>query len=183
MSLSYELARREGRFGGPEHPLSVGGKASYKVFWRARLARALLSLDVKGKTKTVQGRKIKERRISVDELCQVTYMLPRDVLNTVTDWRGEFMEVGLVDSRDTKDGGWDVLLHKDRLREWCIEHRVDVDGGQEELMGLTGQFIDYSSDEEAESEEETDEEEEEDDSEADEADDDSDEDMGGEVEE
>ena len=108
MGVSYELSRREGRFGGPEKPLSELGRKGYLQFWQARVARTVLGLRSRSS-------------IGVKELADQCWVLPEDVVSAL-------MEMGVCDGapagKKRKDGK--VLVTKGAVREWVKRWKVDV---------------------------------------------------------
>eukprot|EP00177_Eucheuma_denticulatum_P002916 GFKZ01005241.1.p1 GENE.GFKZ01005241.1~~GFKZ01005241.1.p1 ORF type:complete len:892 (-),score=115.44 GFKZ01005241.1:1475-3967(-) len=81
ISLSYELTRREGKTGGPEHPLSDLGQVSYRTFWQFVIITYLRSKNGVS--------------ISTKEIAQATGIRNADVvatlksLNLISIWKGE----------------------------------------------------------------------------------------------
>ena len=116
MSSSYVLGRREGRFGGPERPLSALGRKSYVRFWCGEVARCILS----GGTK---------RTLGVKEISDETWILPEDVVLALK-------EMDVLETRKTASGS--IVVNKRRVREWVernkisLEPVVDADGFVEE---------------------------------------------------
>ena len=108
MGVSYELSKREGRFGGPEKPLSELGRKGYLQFWQARVAREVLGLRNKGS-------------IGIKELGDKCWVLPEDIMSALT-------EMGVCESapggKKRKDGK--VLVTKGAVREWVKRAGVDL---------------------------------------------------------
>lgn len=75
ISLSYELARREGWSGAPERPLSDLGLKSYRAYWAAALLRVLATAARKGEA------------LSVLDLSERTAICQPDVLATLHSLR------------------------------------------------------------------------------------------------
>lgn len=100
MGASYHLSRLEGRFGGPEKPLSALGRKGYMQFWQARVARCVLGCKKGG--------------VSVRVLAERCWVLPEDVVGAVR-------EMGVVGRR--RGGG--AVVSKKNVREWV--ERVGVD--------------------------------------------------------
>ena len=104
IAASYVLGKREGRFGGPERPLSALGRKGYINFWCAEAFRFL----VKSATK---------RTVSVKEVSEETYILQEDVVLALR-------EMDVLESRKTAGGS--VVVNKSKLRAWAEENGVSV---------------------------------------------------------
>lgn len=111
IAASYELGRRERRFGGPERPLSALGKKGYIAYWCSEVAQHILNAPAK-------------KPLSVKDISEATYILPEDVAAAVRE-----MEV--CESRKTASGN--VVVKKEKVRQWAekagvkLQPLVDVD--------------------------------------------------------
>lgn len=111
IAASYELGRREGRFGGPERPLSALGKKGYIAYWCGEVARHVINAPGK-------------KPLSVKDISEATYILPDDVAAAV-----KAMDV--CEARKTASGN--VVVKKERVRQWAeklgvkLQPLVDVD--------------------------------------------------------
>ncbi|QDS71742.1 hypothetical protein FKW77_008945 [Venturia effusa] len=105
MGVSYELAKREGRLGGPEKPLSELGRQAYVRYWSGVIARNILSLPLKKMT-------------TVQQICDETFIVQEDIVATLK-------EMGILEKR--KKGGASVVINKARIREWATLNRVSLD--------------------------------------------------------
>ncbi|KAL9099732.1 MAG: hypothetical protein Q9163_004810 [Psora crenata] len=103
MGVSYELSRREGRYGGPERPLSELGRRGYMQFWEARIAKTVLAM--KGKKMT-----------SVSDLARECWVLSEDVAASLK-------EMGVLGPK-RKDGS--VCISKKAVREWVARTGTDL---------------------------------------------------------
>ena len=103
MGVSYELSKREGRYGGPEKPLSELGKRGYMQFWEARIARTILGM--KGK-----------KAISVSDIAKECWVLSDDV-------RDSLKRMGVLGAK-RKDGS--VSISKKAVREWATRTGTDL---------------------------------------------------------
>lgn len=103
MGVSYELSKREGRYGGPEKPLSELGRRGYMQFWEARIARTILGM---------RGKKA----MSVIEVARECWVLTDDV-------RESLKRMGVLGAR-RKDGG--VAVSKKAVRDWASRTGVDL---------------------------------------------------------
>lgn len=108
MGISYHLAEQEGRYGGPEKPLSEMGRKGYEKFWAQRVARQILS-----------GTGKKGKLLTVKELGTLCWMLPEDVLVAL-----KLMGLDDMDER-RKDGS--VVVGKDKVKAWVQAGRVDLE--------------------------------------------------------
>jgi hypothetical protein len=102
IAASYELGKREGRFGGPERPLSVMGKKGYVAFWCGEVARFVMNAPGK-------------RGLSVKEISDETWILPEDVAAALR-------EMDVVEKRKTATGS--VVINKSKVRTWAEKNRV-----------------------------------------------------------
>ncbi|KAI9722861.1 MAG: hypothetical protein M1828_004427 [Chrysothrix sp. TS-e1954] len=68
MKWSYELAKEEGRLGGPEKPLSSLGKLGYQAYWLKEISRTILAAPSK-------------RPLTIQHISEETYIHPDDVLS------------------------------------------------------------------------------------------------------
>ena len=103
MGVSYELSKREGRYGGPEKPLSDLGMRGYMQFWEARIARTILS--VKG-----------TKSLTAAEVAKESWVLTDDVIASlkrmgVTGTQGEDGSIG---------------ISKNAVRDWTVRTGVDL---------------------------------------------------------
>ncbi|KAL9124456.1 MAG: hypothetical protein Q9217_006208, partial [Psora testacea] len=103
MGVSYELSRREGRYGGPEKPLSELGRRGYMQFWEARVARTVLGM--KGK-----------KTLSVSELARECWVSSEDIVAALK-------RMGVLGVK-RKDGS--VGVSKKAVREWVGRTGVDL---------------------------------------------------------
>ena len=105
IAASYELGRRERRFGGPERPLSALGQRGYIAFWCGEVTRYILQAPGK-------------KPLSVKEISEATYILPEDVAAAVR-------EMGVCETRKTAGGN--VVVKKERVRQWAEKMRVKLE--------------------------------------------------------
>lgn len=139
MSASYELARHEGRLGGPERPLSALGEKSYKSFWSARIARALLApASTITLTSSTNGHSKSKasRKVSIHELSEATFIAPNDIVDTLKEMRIIAGEQSVLGSPRKKDGA--VRLEKGALKEWCRARGIAVPGSSSRSLPITG---------------------------------------------
>ena len=136
MGASYVLGRREGRFGGPEKPLSAKGLKGYLAYWCREVARFIV--EAPGK-----------KTVSVKSISDATWIMPEDVVMALK-------EMGCAEGRKTASGN--LVVNKARVREWAQEHKVllapvvDVEAFVEEESELRD--VEESSEGEEEDEEE-----------------------------
>jgi hypothetical protein len=141
MAASYELGRREGRFGGPEKPLSVMGRKGYITFWSGEVYRYLLKSPLK-------------KAVTIKDISEATYIMQEDIVAALK-------EMDVMEKRKTGSGN--LVVSKSKLRAWAERNRVS-----DEPMVDPEAFVEEEpneSDEEDEEDEEEEEEEEEEDSE------------------
>ncbi|KAK4613250.1 Histone acetyltransferase KAT8 [Fulvia fulva] len=105
MSSSYVLGRREGRFGGPERPLSALGRKSYVRFWCGEAARCILGGGSK-------------RTLSVKEISEETWIMPEDVVLALK-------EMDVLETRKTASGS--IVVNKGRVREWVEKNKISLE--------------------------------------------------------
>lgn len=108
MGISYHLAEQEGRYGGPEKPLSELGRKGYEKFWAQRVAREI-----------IMGTGKKGKSVTVRELGKQCWMLPEDVLAAL-----KVMGVGEKGER-RKDGS--VVVRREEVKEWVRTRRMDLE--------------------------------------------------------
>jgi hypothetical protein len=135
MGASYVLGRREGRFGGPEKPLSAKGLKGYLAYWCREVARFIVAAPAK-------------KTVSVKSISDATWIMPEDVVMALK-------EMGCAEGRKTASGS--LVVNKARVREWAQEHKVvlapvvDVEAFVEEESELSD--VEESSEGEEEEEE------------------------------
>ena len=103
MGVSYELSKREGRYGGPEKPLSELGKRGYMQFWEARVARTILCM--KGK-----------KSMTVSEIAKECWVISEDVAASLK-------RMGVLGAKK-KDGS--IGISKKLVRDWAARTGVDL---------------------------------------------------------
>ena len=108
MGISYHLAEEEGRYGGPEKPLSELGRKSYEKFWAQRVAREIITGT--GKRARVMG---------VRELGHRCWMLPEDVLVALK-------VMGVRDRAERSTDG-SVVLRREEVRNWVRRTGIDME--------------------------------------------------------
>ena len=89
IDLCYEIAKREGRIGTPERPLSDLGARSYHSYWRDRILDYVLLMGANG-----------EMEVSFDSIMQETGIALKDIVETL-------MQNGIVEK-----GAWDYSRGK-----------------------------------------------------------------------
>jgi GNAT superfamily N-acetyltransferase len=104
IAASYELGKREGRFGGPERPLSALGLKGYLLFWCGEVARYVLATPSK-------------RTTSVKDISDETWILQEDVVAALKE-----MEV--FEKRKTASGS--VVVNKSKVKAWAESHGVSM---------------------------------------------------------
>ncbi|KAL1597254.1 SAS complex subunit [Paraconiothyrium brasiliense] len=93
IAASYALGRKEGRWGGPERPLSTHGYAAYMHYWSQTLARTVVQWP--------------EKQLTVGELHEETAIAVDDIHNTLN-------AMGVLERR--KKG---VVVNRARVRAWA----------------------------------------------------------------
>ena len=129
IAASYELGRREGRFGGPERPLSVMGRKGYIAYWCGEVARYILNAPGK-------------KALGVKEISEATYILPEDIVAAVR-------EMDVCETRKTAGGN--VVVKKEKVRGWAERAGVKL----EPLVDVQAFTKEYESSAEDESMEES----------------------------
>ncbi|RMX76910.1 hypothetical protein D0869_10299 [Hortaea werneckii] len=105
IAASYVLGRREGRFGGPEKPLSQLGRKGYIVYWCGEVYRYLMSCHLK-------------KTVTIKEISEETYIMQEDVVAALR-------EMDVVESRKTASGS--VVVNKGKLRAWAEKVGVSAE--------------------------------------------------------
>jgi hypothetical protein len=105
MGSSYLLGRREGRFGGPEKPLSVKGRLAYLAFWQGEVARYVLGAPGK-------------KTVSVKSISDATWILPEDIVAALK-------EMDVAEGRKTASGS--VVVNKSKVRAWAEKNRIGME--------------------------------------------------------
>ncbi|KAI6888540.1 hypothetical protein KC360_g897 [Hortaea werneckii] len=105
IAASYVLGRREGRFGGPEKPLSQLGRKGYIVYWCGEVYRYLMSCHLK-------------KTVTIKEISEETYIMQEDVVAALR-------EMDVVESRKTASGS--VVVNKAKLRAWAEKMGVSTE--------------------------------------------------------
>lgn len=128
MAASYELGKREGRFGGPERPLSTLGRKGYIGFWCGEVARFLLQFGLK-------------KTVTIKEISDKTWILQEDIAAALK-------EMGVAEHRKTSSGS--VVVNRSKVEEWARLHNV----GQEPLVDVEAFVEEEDMDSESEDEDE-----------------------------
>ena len=102
IASSYVLGRREGRFGGPEKPLSAKGLKGYLAYWCREVARFIVEAPSK-------------KTVSVKSISEGTWIMPEDVVAALK-------EMGCLEGRKTASGN--LVVNKSKVIKWAEEHRV-----------------------------------------------------------
>ncbi|CZT14223.1 related to histone acetyltransferase (MysT1) [Ramularia collo-cygni] len=116
IGASYVLGKREGRFGGPERPLSNLGSKGYVAYWCGEIARFVLQQS-------------KQKTLAIKEISDKTWIMPDDVVTALR-------EMDVLEKRKTASGS--IVINKGRIRQWMEQNRaslhpvVDVDAFVEE---------------------------------------------------
>jgi len=105
IAASYELGRREGRFGGPERPLSALGRKGYISFWCGEVFRFLMSCPNK-------------KAVSIREISEQRWIMQDDVVAALK-------EMDVTEKRQTASGS--VVVNKAKLRAWRDKNRVRLE--------------------------------------------------------
>lgn len=104
IAASYELGKREGRFGGPERPLSALGKKGYVSFWCCEVARYILASSNK-------------RTVTIKEVSDETWILPDDVVAALK-------EMDIAEKRKTASGS--IVVNKSKVRAWADKNGLSM---------------------------------------------------------
>ena len=113
IDLCYEIAKREGRIGTPERPLSDLGERSYKSYWRDKILDCVLLADANSRME-----------VSFDYIMQQTGIALKDIVETL-------IQNGIVEK-----GSWDYARGKlsqsctslaipDEMREEHFQRKAD----------------------------------------------------------
>jgi hypothetical protein len=105
IGASYVLGRREGRFGGPERPLSELGRKGYVGYWCAEVARWVLEQKQK-------------KTVSIKEISEGTWIMGEDVVVALK-------EMDVLEKKTTKAGN--VVICKGTVRDWVEKNRVKLE--------------------------------------------------------
>lgn len=102
IATSYELGKREGRFGGPERPLSALGRKGYIVFWCGEVVRYILNAPLK-------------KTVTIKDISDETWILQEDVVAALK-------EMDVVEKRKTASGN--IVINKSKVKAWAEKHGV-----------------------------------------------------------
>jgi hypothetical protein len=108
MGVSYYLGEREGRLGGPEKPLSELGRRAYVLYWAGMICRFVVGVP-------------KGRAVSVQAICEATYIVAEDVVSTLKEM-GVLERRGNVGAGKKKVSG--AVIDKAKVREWMVRNKV-----------------------------------------------------------
>ena len=130
IAASYELGRREKRFGGPERPLSELGRKGYVTYWSGEVYRYLTALPVGAK-------------LTMEEVSDATYILPEDVVAALREMdvlEMDAVELNGVDADGTEAEGSvtsasdvrkvvckTMVLDVSKLKAWAESNRISTD--------------------------------------------------------
>ncbi|TKA60581.1 hypothetical protein B0A55_11150 [Friedmanniomyces simplex] len=123
IGASYEFGKREGRFGGPERPLSALGRKGYIGFWCGEVHRFLLRAPLK-------------RMVAVRDISEGTFIMQEDVVAALK-------EMDVLEKRKTATGS--IVVNKSKLRAWADRHGVS----REPIVDVDA-FVEAEGDEEDE---------------------------------
>lgn len=132
MGASYELSRREGRFGGPERPLSTLGRKAYVAYWCGEICRYLLQAPSK-------------RSVSIKTISEATWILPEDVVTALK-------EMDVNEKRKTAAGK--LVINKNKVRAWVAAHHMSESSPVDKLAFSTA-YDDAAQDAPEENDEES----------------------------
>lgn len=104
MGASYVLGKREGRFGGPERPLSAMGKKGYTTYWCGEVARFILACP-------------KQKTVNIKDVSEETWILPEDVMAALK-------EMDVLETRKTASGS--IVVNKSKVRSWAEKSKVNM---------------------------------------------------------
>lgn len=121
IATSYELGKREGRFGGPERPLSALGRRGYLIYWSAEIARSILGCA-------------NRKMVTIKDVSDGTWILQEDVVAALK-------EMDVVEKRKTAGGN--IVVNKGKVRAWAEKHGVKEGVG---LIDLDA-FVEYEDEE------------------------------------
>jgi len=105
MAVSYELSKREGRFGGPEKPLSELGRRAYIHFWAGTIARYIVATPAK-------------KAITVKDISDDTYIITDDIITALKE-----MQI----LQHQKKGGKKAIINKAGVMAWAEARRVSLE--------------------------------------------------------
>lgn len=127
MGASYELGRREGRFGGPERPLSALGRKGYVAFWCSEVCRFMMQ-------------SLAKKTVTVKAISDATWILPDDIVTALHE-----MDI----SEKRKTAGGRVVVNRGKIRAWA-----EARGVAEQPVIDVDAFVDAIEDAEQEHEDE-----------------------------
>ena len=155
IAASYELGKREKRFGGPERPLSELGRKGYVSYWSGEVYRCLMASPVGAK-------------LTVTDISDAAYILQEDVVAALREM--DILEMDVMETNGIEVDGVEaegsvtsaseirrlngkiMMLDKSKLKAWAVCNRmsaepvIDVDAFVEDE--------DHEEEEEEESEDE-----------------------------
>lgn len=105
IGASYVLGKREGRFGGPERPLSNLGRKGYVAYWCTEVARFMLQQS-------------KQKTLVIKEISDHTWITPDDVVTALK-------EMDVLEKRKTASGS--IVINKGRIRQWVDQNKVSLE--------------------------------------------------------
>ncbi|KAF2174017.1 hypothetical protein M409DRAFT_35204 [Zasmidium cellare ATCC 36951] len=126
MAASYVLGKREGRFGGPERPLSTLGRKGYITYWCGEVARFILGCP-------------KQKTVKIKDVSDETWIMPEDVVAALK-------EMDVLEKRKTASGS--IVVNKSKVRAWAEKSKISMDP----VVDVEA-FVEEEEDDEEESEE------------------------------
>lgn len=105
MGASYVLGKREGRFGGPERPLSTLGRKGYINYWCGEVARYILGCS-------------KQKTVRIKEVSEETWIMAEDVVAALK-------EMDVLENRKTASGS--IVVNKSKVRAWAEKYKVSLE--------------------------------------------------------
>lgn len=115
IATSYELGRREGRFGGPERPLSALGRKGYVSYWCGEVVRSVLKAPLK-------------KVMTIKDISDDAWVMQEDVVAALK-------EMDVVEKRKTGSGN--IIINKTKVRAWAEKNGM----GQRPLIDVEA-FVD-----------------------------------------
>lgn len=105
MGASYVLGKREGRFGGPERPLSTLGRKGYINYWCGEVARFILGCP-------------KQKTVNIKDVSDETWILPDDIVAALK-------EMDVLEKRKTASGS--IVVNKSKVRAWAEKNKISTE--------------------------------------------------------